>query len=336
MGRNPAATSSAYSRTSIAWPRPRALEDHLGERLAAGHQQLQRDQVEPGDHLGDGMLHLEARVHLEEPERAVGFDEELHGARVGVADRAGQRDRSLADALAQLVVQRRGGRFLDDLLVAPLDRAVALEEVDQVAVGVAEDLDLDVAGAIHESFDEERAVTERGGRLGPRRLQRVRELLGRGDDAHPAPAAARRRLHEERVTDVVADRHRVDGVAIGDGDRRAARARRPATAIALAATFDPIVSITSGAGPTKREARGGDGPGEVGVLGEEAVAGMHGIGAGAQRGGDDRVDVEVGVGRARTGKADRFVGEARRSGASASTSENTATVPMPSARARCG
>jgi hypothetical protein len=40
-----------------------------------------------------------------------------------------------------------GGGFLDELLVAALDGAVALAEVDDRAVPVAEDLDLDVAGA---------------------------------------------------------------------------------------------------------------------------------------------------------------------------------------------
>ena len=37
------------------------------------------------------------------------------------------------------------GRFLEDLLVAPLQRAVALAEMDRIALTVAENLDLDVA-----------------------------------------------------------------------------------------------------------------------------------------------------------------------------------------------
>ena len=35
-------------------------------------RELERDEVEAGDQLGDRVLHLESRVHLEEPERAVG------------------------------------------------------------------------------------------------------------------------------------------------------------------------------------------------------------------------------------------------------------------------
>ena len=46
----------------------------------------------------------------------------------------------------QLGVDGGRRRLLDDLLVAALDGAFPLEEVDDVAVGVAEDLHLDVAG----------------------------------------------------------------------------------------------------------------------------------------------------------------------------------------------
>jgi hypothetical protein len=47
---------------------------------------------------------------------------------------------------ALVFVQRGRGRFFPDLLVAALQRAVALAEMDRVALAVAEDLDLDMAG----------------------------------------------------------------------------------------------------------------------------------------------------------------------------------------------
>jgi hypothetical protein len=46
----------------------------------------------------------------------------------------------------RVAASRKGrGRLLDDLLVAPLDRAFALAEIDRVAVAVGEHLDLDMA-----------------------------------------------------------------------------------------------------------------------------------------------------------------------------------------------
>ena len=58
------------------------------------------------------------------------------------------------------VVDRRRGGLLDDLLVAALDRAVALAEVDDVAVAVGEDLDLDVARVGQVALEVDRRVGE--------------------------------------------------------------------------------------------------------------------------------------------------------------------------------
>ena len=115
-----------------------------GERLAGGDADLLLDQVDRRDHLADRVLDLDARVHLHEREVAVVVEQELHRPRAGVADRERAVDRLLADVLAHLGRQVDGGRLLDQLLVAPLHRAVALAEVGAVAVLVADDLDLGV------------------------------------------------------------------------------------------------------------------------------------------------------------------------------------------------
>jgi hypothetical protein len=60
------------------------------QRLARRDAQLQLHQVEAGDEFGDGMFHLQARVHLHEEElvRTVRGDDELHGAGAHVPDAA--------------------------------------------------------------------------------------------------------------------------------------------------------------------------------------------------------------------------------------------------------
>ena len=50
----------------MAWPANVGLHGGRRERVAFGDAELQFDQVEPGDQLGDRMLDLEAGVHLEE------------------------------------------------------------------------------------------------------------------------------------------------------------------------------------------------------------------------------------------------------------------------------
>ena len=131
----------------MAWPCERELLLGERQRLAGGDAQLPLDQVQAGDHLGHRMLDLQAGVHLHEVEASPsGVDDELDRAGADVADRPGRGDGGLAHAGAQ---RRRScpgaGRLLDHLLVAALHRAVALEQVDAVAVAVGEDLHLDVA-----------------------------------------------------------------------------------------------------------------------------------------------------------------------------------------------
>ena len=92
------------------------------------------------------VLHLHPGVHLQEEVLALSVEQALDGAGAGVVDRGCRLGGDLADPRAQLFVDRRRRRLLDQLLVAALDRAVALAEVDHVAVLVGQHLDLDVPG----------------------------------------------------------------------------------------------------------------------------------------------------------------------------------------------
>ena len=78
-----------------------------GQRLAARDAQLPLDEVEPRDAFGDGVLHLQPRVHLHEVEVARAIEQELHRARAHVADLAGDGDRGGAHARAQRRRRRR-------------------------------------------------------------------------------------------------------------------------------------------------------------------------------------------------------------------------------------
>ena len=64
-----------------------------------------------------------------------------------IADRLGRFDRRSAHRRASRCGHARCGRFFDDLLMPALDRAVALVQVNAVAVAIGEDLDLDVSRA---------------------------------------------------------------------------------------------------------------------------------------------------------------------------------------------
>src|SRR5687767_10531927 len=127
-----------------------------GQRLARRNRQLRSHEVHARHRFSDGMLDLETGVHLEEVEArrvTVALQQEFHGAGVPVVHRPRRRDRGLAHLFTDPGNDSGRGALLDHLLMAALHRALALEEVDDVAVRIPEHLDLYVAGPIDEALD---------------------------------------------------------------------------------------------------------------------------------------------------------------------------------------
>ena len=163
----------------------------------------------------------------------------------------------------------------------PLDRAVARAENGDAA-GVPEQLRLDMARPLEVALAEHRAVAE--GRLGLAlgRRERVVELGGGANDPHPAAAASGGRLDDERVADL-------GGRALRHG-RDACLARDPLRRELVAAEPERLGRRADPGEP------GGDHRlGEVAVLGQEAVAGVDGVGLGRERGADVLGGIEVRV-----------------------------------------
>src|SRR5690606_29858797 len=79
---------------------------------------------------------------------------------------------------------------LHDLLVAALDRAVALEQMDAVAMAVAEDLHFHMAGALDQPLEINFVLAERRASF-PAALIDLLQQFGRAAyDPHAAAAAA--------------------------------------------------------------------------------------------------------------------------------------------------
>ena len=166
------------------------------------------------------VLDLHARIHFDEIELAgVGVLQELHRAGVQVLHGAADLQRLLAQLAPLLFVEERRRRTLDHFLIAPLHGAVALEQVDEVAVRVAEQLHFDVPRAHDELFEIDLVVAERRLGFAPRGRDVLRELRCAGNDAHAAPAAAPARLEHHRIA---------DSAASAQPQHRAAAAASPA------------------------------------------------------------------------------------------------------------
>src|SRR5205085_9433965 len=91
---------------------------------------------------------------------------------------------------------RRG--FLDHLLMTALDRAFAFAEIKDVAVLVAQHLDLDMPWLLDELLDEDAVVAEAVETFALHAFEALANVRLRPGQAHALAAAARRRLHHHR------------------------------------------------------------------------------------------------------------------------------------------
>jgi hypothetical protein len=277
------------------------------QRLALRDEQLQTHEVQAGHELGHRVLDLQAGVHLEERRGAVGREHELDGSgpRVGHRPRGG--DGGLAQPGAQGLVDRRRGGLLEHLLVAPLHRAVALEQRHDLPVQVRHHLHLDVARPLDVALEEDRPVPERLLRLAPGAVDSgVQRLLG-SDDPHAPPATAGTGLHQHRVADLARGRREPGRGQPGDVDawqhRHAGCGHELLRGELRAHRRDRLGRRTD---PGQADVQ--DGLGERCVLGQEPVAGVHRVGAGALRRVDQTVAAQVGVARCAARQVHRDVG----------------------------
>src|SRR5579884_1337833 len=229
------------------------------------------------------MLHLQPRIDLQKIEVVVSVEpllqQELDRARVDVPGSGAYPYRRLAHARSKLRREGRRGTLLDDLLVPPLDRAFALEQMHYVPLRVPEDLKLDVARALDIALQQHAIVAEGGLRLPPRLVQQVAEFGQGGHDPHPAPAAACSGFDEKRRPDLfrlgAQPLLRLVLARIAGHDRHACSHHPPLGRALVAEQADDF-----GGWPDEGDARLRAGCGEVRVLGKEAVAGMEAVRAG--------------------------------------------------------
>ena len=254
--------------------------------------------------LGHRMLDLDARVHLDEVEAAV-LVQELDRADAEIFELAHGLGDGLADLVAGGGVERGRGAFLPDLLVAALQRAVALAEMDGAAAAVAQHLDLDVARA-REIFLEIDGVVPEGGlglgaRGGERRATAPPRERATFMPRPPPPAAA-------LISTGKPMSRAIDSASASEVDAAlGARHHRDAEPLGGALGLDLVAHQADMGGLRADEVDAVlvEDLGEARVLREEAVARMHRVGAGDLAGGEQRRNVEIAVARRRAGRCTR-------------------------------
>ena len=274
-------------------------DDHVvlgeGQLVAGGNAEHFLDDVDAGDHLGNRVFDLYAGVHFNKVEMPV-LVEELEGAGATVADVDAGFNAAGLHFGAGFLVDARCWRFFQYLLVAALQRAIAVAEVNGVALAVRQHLDFHVARVGEEFFQIDHRVTERCTGFGAGQLGRLDQVFFVVHHAHAATTAAASGFDDHRVADFTADgqggffvfRQR----AVGAGYGRYAGGDHGVLGRHLVAHQANGVSGRADKGETGFLHLFG----EVGVLGEEAVAGVNGGGAGHFGRSDDCRDVQVRLG----------------------------------------
>ncbi|MCY1225185.1 hypothetical protein D9M72_373750 [compost metagenome] len=244
--------------------------------FAVSDPELLLDQVDPRGFLGDGVLHLKPRIHFQERDGSIRGNKELHGAGAGVAGFPADRLRGAVNLPPLIVAEERCGGFLHELLVPALQGAVAGPDDDDVAVGIGKDLRFDVPWTVQVAFHEAFAAAEGCHGFADCGVEGFLDLVHVPDHLEPAAAAAEGRLDGDRQAVLLGEgagfRSRIHGT-VASGHEGGAGADGDF------AGGDLVAELPDG---FRRRADPGQ-PGiqhclrEIGVLGQEAVAGVDGV-----------------------------------------------------------
>src|SRR5439155_19714361 len=93
------------------------------------------------------------------------------------------------------------GRDFNDFLMPPLHGAVALPEMDEIAVCIAKDLHFNVLGIGNIALDENVGLAEGGAGFALGFFELAEQLVGVAHHAHAAAASAEASLDDQRESD---------------------------------------------------------------------------------------------------------------------------------------
>ena len=276
----------------MAWPRCAQVLLREGQRLALRDADLQLDQVAAGHHLGHRVLDLEARVHLQEVGLAVRVHQELERARVAVAD-ALARAPPPARPCARAAPAVTNGDGLSSTIFW-WRRWIEHSRSNRWTASPwwSASTWISMWRGLHDRLLQVDAVVAEGGlRLAPRALARPRPARrGVRHEPQALAAAARGRLQHEREADALRLARRWPSVPATGSSVPGTTGTPASTARRRAEVFSPMSAMVSLRGPMKTRPASSQARANVGVLGQEAVAGVDGVGARLRRRLQDAVD----------------------------------------------
>ena len=272
----------------------RGFAGGLFEALALGDEDLRTHDVDAGDLFGDRVFHLHTRVHFDEVELArVHIHEEFDGARAFIVHMGTDFAAQLTNLCALFVGEVWGRGAFNHFLVAALHRTIAFIKVVDIALLVAQDLNLDVTGAGDHFLEIALAIAKSGFGFAAALFDLFFELFGIFNRAHAASAAAPRGFEHERETDLRsfrADRVEIVTQNLGCRDHRYICRDGHFTG----GGFVPKRAHGGRFRADKSDARRVTGVNEFRVFGQKPITGMDRIRAAGFRHADDFLNRQIG------------------------------------------
>ena len=280
------------------------------QRFTRRDTDLFDDEIGAGHHLRHAMLHLDSRVHLHKVEVPLRVHDELDGACIGILYGLRREDRTAVHLGTGFVVDGRGWRLLDQLLVIPLDGAVTIAEGDDMTEVIRHDLDLDVARLLDIALDVHGIIPEGVCRLALCEAELKLEFILRCRDAHALAAAPGGGLDDHRIPDLTGELLSglgiVDRLAGARNDRHAGiHHRLPGMGLVAHAVDDVRIRSDKGDAVFLTAAY------ELTVLRQEAIARVDRIGTGVDGRRDELVHIQVVVFRRTLSDTDSLIRELR-------------------------
>src|SRR5947209_19137766 len=113
--------------------------------------------VDAGHHFSHGVLHLHTRIHFDEvPLAAVRIYQELDRAGILIPCRTGQGDGGIGEFGTDSPIESYSRSDLHYFLIAPLYRAVPFIQVQNMAVFIGENLDLNMPRVVDKPLEKNR------------------------------------------------------------------------------------------------------------------------------------------------------------------------------------
>src|SRR5579871_711113 len=277
------------------------------QTFAGRDAQHDLDDVDAGDHFGDGMLHLETGIDLEE-KIFVAADDELDRADAAIVEASTKTDGVGEHPRAQLVRQVGARCLLDQFLVTSLQRAFALEQMNDATLAVACDLHLDVTAPLDEFLDDQPGMTKGVPGFAHGGLDFDAEPIECRDGAHALAAAAGRSLQHDRQLELPRDP--LDLASVLAWHPGAAHDRHSSgVCFLLCPRFVAKLLDRFRRGTDEYQSLGFDRPRKGGIFSEEAESRMNGFSTGRLGSGNDGIDAQIALGRWRCADLDGLTDE---------------------------